>query len=132
MRRYHHLGISPIPLLAFGVLKIEACGGRAYNYRMAKAAQLRTVAAEGPVTVAVHKMGREYHCTALEFDILGTGRTKQDALAQVQELVEEYIAGVIEELGKGNKVAFFNPSGERDWNQADELRRWRYGASAQT
>lgn len=89
---------------------------------MAKVAQLRTLTAEGPVTVAVRKFGREYHCTALEFDILGTGKTKQEALVQVQELIEDYITSVIEELAKGHRVAFFNPSVEKDWNQADELR----------
>jgi hypothetical protein len=91
---------------------------------MAKVAQFRIVNTEGPATIAVRKVGREYHYTALEFDILGIGRTKQDALAEVQELVEEYVYSVIEELGKGYKVAYFNPSGERDWNQADELRRY--------
>ena len=49
-----------------------------------------------------------------------------------KELVKEYITGVIEELGKGNKVAFFNPSGERDWNQADDLHPCRYRTSPST
>ena len=75
---------------------------------------------EGPLTVAFSKLGDGYVCNALEFDIVGTGQTENEALQQLHDLMRGYLKKVVSLLASGNKVRFFNPADEDDWNSADQ------------
>lgn len=90
------------------------------------------ILASGPVTVAVRRFRDYYTCTALQFDIVGTGKTKGAALRQLQELVGEYLLAVIELVAQGKKIRFFNPSDAEEWNRAQELRDFKVSFALQT
>lgn len=66
----------------------------------------------GPVTVAYKKSGREWHCTALEFDLLGTGTTKSMAFDELKSVVNEYLLAALQEDGE---VEIENPAPESEW-----------------
>ena len=71
------------------------------------------VVLQGYLTVAHRRRGREFCCTALQFDLVGFGRTKREAFDELRLLVEEYVENVIKAPGP---VRFFNPSEADDWN----------------
>ena len=73
----------------------------------------------GPLFVSSKSLNDEWHCTALNFDILGIGTTKEDAFQQMKELIEVYLEDVAIELNNGNQVDFYNPSDAAEWNQGD-------------
>lgn len=79
---------------------------------------------EGPVTVAFSKAQNLHICNALEFDIVGTGDTADQALAQVKELVEDYIETVVTLTANGKKVNFYNPAIQEMWNKSKEKKRF--------
>jgi len=63
-------------------------------------------------------------CNALEFDIVGTGGSKAEAFSEMKELVEEYLLSVVECLSQGEKVRFFNPADNDEWNKANEIHHY--------
>jgi hypothetical protein len=63
--------------------------------------------------VAYRQVEDEWYCTALQFDLLGIGRTREQAFAQLKELVNAYLTHVLQLKGK---VALFNPSKREEWN----------------
>lgn len=73
----------------------------------------------GPVTVAYRRFKGYYTCTALQFDLVGTGKTREAAFAQLRQLVEEYLISIVELLNEGEQVRFFNPSDADEWNCGD-------------
>lgn len=81
-------------------------------------ASIASVKLQGNLTVGFRQIAGLWHANALQFDIVGTGRSKDAAFRQLQELVTEYLMGVIAEIKKGNKVAFFNPADSEEWNAA--------------
>ena len=85
--------------------------------------KLRQMVIKWPISVVCRKMGARWGATALEFDIVGTGKTKEAALEGMRELFEDYLSSVVEELRAGNEVAFFNPSDAEDWNR-DSIERY--------
>jgi predicted RNase H-like HicB family nuclease len=75
--------------------------------------------ADGPITVVFQHDGPYWIATALEFDIIGTGKTRQESLSQLQELVSLYLFEVIQEPDKHN---IFNPSESELWALADKVK----------
>ena len=71
-----------------------------------------------PVTVAFRIIDGEWYCTALEFSILGTGNSRDAALSETRELLEEYVEAVLLEA-KSGPVEFFHPSPPAEWNTND-------------
>lgn len=82
-----------------------------------RTAELDIQTVDGTVTVAYKKHGREWHATALQFDLVGTGRTREAALREPQELFESYLSAVLETKGR---VRFYNPSDAQDWDAKDK------------
>ena len=80
-----------------------------------------TVILNTPVRVVYHKDGNDWYATALEFDIIGYGKDKRQALQMLQELLRDYFYAIGQLLSEGNEVAFFNPSGVEEWNRSDSL-----------
>lgn len=75
--------------------------------------------ADGPITVAFKKDGPYCLATALEFDIVGTGKTRTEALNQLQELVSVYLFEVLTTTGKRS---LYNPSEQIEWEAEDKAR----------
>lgn len=84
-----------------------------------------SVKLRGPVTLAFTKSDDDtYLCNALQFDIVGTGRTEKEAEAQVRDLVTGYLRHVLSLIAAGKKVRFFNPADEAEWNNAYWLQNY--------
>jgi len=78
--------------------------------------QVGVIVLEGPVTVASRRAKGMYHCRALQFDLVGVGRTKREAFAELRLLVEDYLGEVVSST---EPVRFFNPSSSDEWNVRD-------------
>lgn len=66
-----------------------------------------------PVTVAYRQQDDGlWLANALQFDIVGTGDTQAEALAQLKELVNDYLLFV---LGHEGRKAIFNPADREEW-----------------
>ncbi len=59
----------------------------------------------------------EWHCRALQFDILGIGTTRNAAFEQLRELVEVYFEDIASELRDGHAVAIYQPADAHEWNE---------------
>jgi len=77
----------------------------------------RAAILHGPVTVAYKKLGKEWHCTALNFDLVGTGSSKQMAFVELRDVVNCYLSDIVDAEGP---VEFFNPSPAEEWNVAEK------------
>lgn len=85
---------------------------------MSKKKQLKTIKLiQGSVNISHRKSGKRWYSTALEFDIVGTGNSRKESFAQLQELISEYVFAIIDELNSGARVQFFNPSDAEEWNR---------------
>ena len=71
----------------------------------------------GPVTVAYRRTGGEWICTALQFDIVGTGATRDEAFDELRALFQTYLREVVDTEGP---VKFFNPSDAEEWQRKDK------------
>jgi hypothetical protein len=71
----------------------------------------------GPVTVAFCKVDREWTCTALEFDIVGIGSTRDEAFDEMRGLVHSYLVDVIQEPGP---VELLNPSDPAEYRRCEK------------
>jgi hypothetical protein len=71
----------------------------------------------GPVTVVSCKVGHEWQCTALEFDIVGIGATRDEALAEMRGLVNAYLVGAIREPGP---VELMSPSDPAEYRSCEK------------
>lgn len=78
---------------------------------------IETVTLRGPVTVAYKRCREGFMCTALQFDIVGIGRTKREAFQEMRDLVEEHLEEI---LRSPEPVCFFNPSDAADWNVGNQ------------
>jgi hypothetical protein len=74
-------------------------------------------ALEGPVTVASKKSGRKWHCTALQFDLVGIGKSRGEALEELKGVVNAYLCELLKAKGK---VRVFNPSDAAEWECEDK------------
>jgi hypothetical protein len=72
---------------------------------------------EGPVTVAFSQLADEWYATALEFDLVGTGASREAALRQLKAVVKTHFETLLTTPGK---VRFFNPSDADEWNIEDK------------
>ena len=75
--------------------------------------------ANGPITVTYRQVEGEWWCLSLEFDLLGTGATREEALTELKELVNEYLIHI---LKSKNKVVLFNPAEREEWDNPDKER----------
>ena len=75
------------------------------------------VTLHGPITVAYRRASRMWHCTALQFDIVGVGKTKGEAFAEMRDLLRDYLEEV---LATDGPVRFFNPAESGEWNVRDQ------------
>jgi hypothetical protein len=80
---------------------------------------LGTIKLGGPITAAYRKIGDTYYCNALQFDIVGTGDTEKLAFEQLKGLLRGYFLHVVALIADGQKVRFFNPAPDEEWNDAD-------------
>lgn len=72
---------------------------------------------KGPISVTYKKDGAEIHARALQFDLIGVGRTRARALKELQEIFADYAEEVLNTRGK---VRFFNPSNPDEWENPDK------------
>ena len=77
------------------------------------AADLAVCVLSGPVTVAYTKTAKEWTCTALEFDLVGFGKTKDDAFDALRGVVNTYLDAALETPGP---IQFFHPADGKCWN----------------
>jgi hypothetical protein len=71
----------------------------------------------GPVTVTYRQEGTEVHARALQFDLVGIGKSRKSALKELQEIFADYAEEVLNTKGK---VRFFNPSDSEEWENSDK------------
>jgi len=50
---------------------------------------------------------------------MGSGPNRENALAELQALLEDYLETVAEVTEEGGHARLFNPSAESDWNRPD-------------
>jgi len=67
----------------------------------------------GPVTAAYRRSQGLWYCTALQFDIVGVGKTRDEAFGEMRDLFSDYVKEVLADSGP---VRFFNPSEAQEWN----------------
>ena len=72
---------------------------------------------KGRVTVSYRQEEGKWYATALEFDLVGSGNTRDAAFADLQQVVNCYIEEVIKAPGS---VEFFNPSSREEWGAPDK------------
>ncbi len=73
---------------------------------------------KGPITVVYkqRKKTKDWICRILQFDLIGIGQTRQEAIVQAQGVLGSYIEEV---LNSESPVEFFHPSDASDWNIKD-------------
>jgi len=73
---------------------------------------------KGPVSVAFSKRGRFHYATALEFDLVGIGSSRDKALSELQDVVNTYLT---EAVSSDDPVRLEFPSPREDWLSEDRL-----------
>lgn len=75
---------------------------------------------QGPFNVAFRKdkQSKEWHALALEFNLLGTGPTKNEALEDLQSIFFSYLCAVLDTRGR---VQFHCPADPEDYDNAEEF-----------
>lgn len=71
----------------------------------------------GPITVTYRQEGGEVHARALQFDLVGIGKSRKSALKELQEIFSDYAEEVLNTKGK---VRFFNPSDPEEWENPEK------------
>ncbi len=79
--------------------------------------KMRIITLKGPITVTYREEGGEVLARALQFDLVGVGKTRDDALKELQDLFSDYAEEV---LSTGGKVRFFNPSDSEEWDNSEK------------
>ena len=67
----------------------------------------------GFITVTWKRQKGEHICTALEFDLIGLGATRDEAFRNLREIVQSYFEEAVKLKGP---VRLFNPSPAAEWN----------------
>jgi len=70
--------------------------------------------AGGNVTVGYYQENGTWYALARQFDLLGSGPTREAAFAQLKELVSDYV----EECITWGVERFFNPTPDDEWRRA--------------
>ena len=71
----------------------------------------------GELTVSFRVRAGKVQCTALQFDIVGMGDTKAEALQEMTKLLTYYFEEII---SSDEPVRFYNPSDTSEWNIKDQ------------
>ena len=77
--------------------------------------RLKIARIEGAFTVNYKKEFCEWTCRALEFDLIGTGETKDEAFTELRDNLEEYILDAL--FSEEHNQEFFHPSDSEEWNR---------------
>ena len=72
-----------------------------------------TIELEERVTVAYKKEGEYFQARALEFDIVGTGKTRAKAFQDLKGLFSEYVLELLDSTGD---IDFYFPADKEEWN----------------
>jgi hypothetical protein len=72
---------------------------------------------KGPITAAFRRDAGRWLCTALQFDIVGIGDTRDEARSEMQALVNAYLENIIRKPGP---VEFYNHAEAEEWQGADK------------
>jgi len=76
-----------------------------------------TATLKGPITVTYKREGAEVYARALQFDLIGVGKSRKSALNELREIFADYAE---EALNTRGKVRFFNPSDPDEWENPDK------------
>ncbi|MCX5770188.1 MAG: hypothetical protein NTZ09_07950 [Candidatus Hydrogenedentes bacterium] len=76
-----------------------------------------TTTLRGQVTVTYRTEGSDVYARALEFDLVGVGKSRESALRELQEIFSDYAEEILKTKGK---VQFFNPSSPEEWENEDK------------
>ena len=68
---------------------------------------------KGTVTVSFRRKNGLHMCTALEFSVIGFGKTKKKAFQEMLDLLGEYF---VEVMNSDGPVAFYSPADAKEWN----------------
>lgn len=71
----------------------------------------------GPVSVAYKRHGRGWMAMALQFSLIGLGKTREKAFEELKGVLLTYLETVLEAKGP---VRFFNPAEDEDWDTSDQ------------
>ena len=82
-----------------------------------RTAELEVLPVDGAISVSFRKRGKEWYATALQFDLVGTGTSRDEALRELQTLFEAYVNAVI---GTKGRTRFYNPSEAEEWEVRDK------------
>jgi hypothetical protein len=74
-------------------------------------------ALNSPVTLAHKKIGKKWHCTALQFDLVGIGKSRSEAMHELKGILNTYLCEIIKTTGP---VRVFNPSDAEEWECEDK------------
>ena len=72
---------------------------------------------KGQVAVTYREQGGEVYARALQFDLVGVGKSRKGALKELQAIFADYAEEVLNTKGK---VRFFNPSDPEEWENPDK------------
>jgi predicted RNase H-like HicB family nuclease len=78
-----------------------------------RALQYEVVVVGGPVTVGYYEEDGEWRAIACEFNLVGTGDSREAALAQLKQLVGDYVESCVKE----GTDEFLNPYEPEDWQR---------------
>ena len=83
------------------------------------ARECAVVVVGGPINVSFRRRRKEkdWLCTALQFDLVGIGASREEAFAELRSVVEDYLEEVLTTEGP---VRFYNLSDEQEWGNPDQ------------
>jgi hypothetical protein len=78
----------------------------------------KTIRLDGKITTSskFNNSTKKWYCTALEFDLVGIGKTEEEAFKELKVLLRYYLLEFVESTHSGGKMDFFNPSEAENWN----------------
>jgi len=72
---------------------------------------------QAPVAVTYTTMDSKVYARALQFDIVGIGKNREEALRELEELLSDYVE---EFLNSEGPVQFSHPSDAAEWDNPDK------------
>ena len=79
--------------------------------------KIQVTVVKGPVTVAYRQEEGKWYAIALEFDLVGIGKTREAAFNELRDIVNDYL---IDCMAEKKPVEFFFPSEPDEWNVEDK------------
>lgn len=71
----------------------------------------------GPVVVAYRRHWRGWTAMALQFSLMGLGRTREEAFEELKRVLLTYLKTVLDAKGA---TRLFDPADAEDWETADQ------------